>query len=118
MSEGKAMIRELVERVDGVRRTWFELEIEGGSRTKTLVVEVNLDLDANSTQHLRSACDEIEKTFSTILREENSDMVSKLRIVNQSSQAGGKSADTSAPGQSAKSTRGQQNEQRGPTSPN
>lgn len=87
--QGKAMVRELIEKIDGVSQTWFELEIEGGSRKKTLVAEVNFDLDANSAHHLRAACDEIESTFANIIREENGDLVSKLRIVNRS-----KSADT------------------------
>jgi hypothetical protein len=47
VSQDKALVRELVERIDGVSRTWFELEIEGSSRKKTLVVEVNFDLDPN-----------------------------------------------------------------------
>jgi len=81
MSHDKAMIRELVERIDGVTRTWFELEIEGGKRTKTLVVEVSFDLDR--THLLRAACDEIEDTFATVLREEKGDVISKLKIVNK-----------------------------------
>jgi len=83
MSHDKAMIRELVERIDGVTRTWFELEIEGGKRTKTLVVEVSFDLDPNGTHLLRAACDEIEDTFATVLREEKGDVISKLKIVNK-----------------------------------
>ncbi len=87
MSEDKAMVRELVERIDGVTRTWFELEIEGNSRKKTLVVEVNFELDPNSARFLRAACDEIEDTVATVLREENGDVVSKLKIVNKSQQS-------------------------------
>jgi hypothetical protein len=94
--QGKAMVRELIEDIDGVSQTWFELEIEGSSRKKTLVVEVSFDLDPNSAHHLRAACDDIEHTFNSILREENGDRVSKLRIVNRS-----RSADTGA-GQGAR----------------
>jgi hypothetical protein len=83
MSHDKAMVRELVERIEGVTGTWFELEIEGRKRTKTLVVEVSFDLDPNSAHFLRAPCDEIEDTVATILREENGDVVSKLRIVNK-----------------------------------
>ena len=81
--QGRAMIRELIEDIDGVSQTWFELEIEGISRKKTLVVEVNFDLDPNSTHLLRAACDEIEDTFAAVLREENGERVSKLKIVNK-----------------------------------
>jgi hypothetical protein len=90
MSEAKAMVRELVESIDGVTRTWFELEIEGKSRKKTLVVEVNFDLDPNSTHFLRAACDKIEETVATVLREENGDVVAKLKIVNKAQHSSGK----------------------------
>jgi hypothetical protein len=83
MSRDKAIVRELVERIEGVSRTWFELEIEGSSRKKTLVVEVNFDLDPNSAHFLRTACDEIERTFEAVLSEENGDVVSKLKIINK-----------------------------------
>jgi len=79
----KAMVRELIEDIEGVNQTWFELEIESGSRKKTLVVEVSFDIDPNSAEHLRSACDQVENTFNSILREENGDRVSKLKIVNK-----------------------------------
>ena len=100
MSQDKAMVRELVERIEGVTRTWFELEIEGHKRKKTLVVEVSFDLDADSAHFLRTTCDAIEETVATVLREENSDMVSKLKIVNRAQQSADKSADaaTSRPG--------------------
>lgn len=85
--QDKAMVRELVERIEGVTQTWFELEIEGNSRKKTLVVEVSFDLDPNSADFLRAACDEIEKTFAAVIREDNGDVVSKLKIVNKPQQA-------------------------------
>ena len=100
MSQNKAMVRELVERIEGVTRTWFELEIEGHNRKKTLVVEVSFDFDANSAHFLRAACDAIEETVAMVLREENSNMVSKLKIVSRAQQSAAKSADavTSRPG--------------------
>lgn len=90
MSQDKALVRELVERIEGVAGTWFEVEIEGASRKKTLVVEVSFDLDPNNAHFLRAACDEIERTFKAVLREENGDVISKLRIVNKARQSGEK----------------------------
>jgi hypothetical protein len=87
MSEDKAMVRQLVERIEGVTRTWFELEFEGATCKKTLVAEVSFDLDANSAHFLRGTCDEIEETAATVLREENSDRVSKLKIVSKVQQS-------------------------------
>jgi hypothetical protein len=102
--QGKAMVRELIEDIEGVSQTWFELEIEGSSRKKTLVVEVSVDLDPNGAHHLRHACDEIERTFSAALREVSGDQVSKLKIVNRSrsadatsGQKSGKNESRSAP---------------------
>jgi hypothetical protein len=112
MSHDKAMVRELVERIEGVTRTWFELEIEGHNRKKTLVVEVNFDLDANSAHFLRATCDEIEDTVATVLREENSDVVSKLKIVNRAQQSVDKSADAASAGQGAKPTKSATNDGR------
>jgi hypothetical protein len=83
MGQEKALIRELVERIDGVNQTWFELEIEGSNRKKTLVVEVGFASDMDGTHDLRTACDEIERTYRTVIGEENTDAVSKLKIVNR-----------------------------------
>jgi hypothetical protein len=101
------MVRELVERIDGVSQTWFELEIEGSRREKTLVVEVSFDLDPNSAHFLREACDEIEDTFAAVLREENGDLVSKLKIVNKP-----RSAEIERMSAGAKSGKGAPNESR------
>jgi hypothetical protein len=116
MSHDKAMVRELVERIEGVTRTWFELEIEGNSRKKTLVAEVSFDLDANSPHFLRAACDEIEDTVATVLREENGDLVSKLKIVHRAKQSADKTADVAAAAHGAKSTKTAPSE--GRSSPN
>ena len=37
-------------------------------------------VNENSAHFLRATCDEIEDTVATVLREENSDVVSKLKI--------------------------------------
>lgn len=97
MGQEKALIRELIERIEGVTQTWFELEIEGSSRKKTLVVNVSFELDANSTHHLRATCDEIERTFKTVIGEENGDAVSKLKIVNRSGASGEKASPERTP---------------------
>jgi hypothetical protein len=54
---------------------------------------------------LRATCDEIEETVATVLREENSDMVSKLKIVNRAQQSANKGADAATAGHDAKSTK-------------
>jgi hypothetical protein len=84
------LIREFIERIEGVNQTWFELEIEGSSRKKTLVVEVGFASDVDGTHDLRAACDEIERTYRTLIGEENADAVSKLKIINKSAGSGEK----------------------------
>jgi hypothetical protein len=88
MGQEKALIRELVERIEGVNQTWFELEIEGSSRKKTLVVEVGFASDTDGAHDLRTACDDIERAYRTVISEENADAVSKLKIINKSSASG------------------------------
>lgn len=83
MSQDKAMVRELVERIEGVTRTYFEMEVKGHDRKKTLVVEVDFDLDSNSTHYSRAKIELIGDTFTKVLREENSEGVSKLKIVSR-----------------------------------
>ena len=95
MGQSKAMVRELVERIEGVARTHFELEIEGHHRKKTLVVEVDFDLDPSSTHYSRAKLDSIENTFATVIREDNGDVVSKLKIVSRTHQAANEIADAS-----------------------
>ncbi|MDH6262060.1 hypothetical protein [Bradyrhizobium sp. BR13661] len=103
MSQTKAMVRELVERIDGVAQTYFELEIAGHHRKKTLVVEVDFDLDPNSGHYSRAKLDAIEDTFATVIREDNADIVSKLKIVGRAQRATDRAADnTGARNASAK----------------
>lgn len=105
MSQDKAMVRELVERIEGVAATHFEIEIAGHNRKKVLVVEVDFDLDPNSNRYSRAKVDLIEQTFATIIREENSDVISKLKIVSQARPTADKIAGATA-GHSATSTKG------------
>ena len=105
MNQDKAMVRELVERIEGVVGTHFELEIKGHNHKKTLVVEVDFDLDPNSSHFSRAKLESIENTFQTVIREENSEVVSKLKIVGRTSRSTDKIADTTT-GHGATSTKG------------
>jgi hypothetical protein len=96
MSQDKAILREFVERIEGVAQTHYELEIEGSNRKKTLVVQVEFDLDPNSSDYSRAKIDAVEDAFATIIREENSDVVSKLRILGRPQQAATTDTDSAA----------------------
>lgn len=83
-NKSKASVRQRVERIDRVSRTWFELDNNGGDTTKTLVVEVTFDTDPHSPGFLQAIIDEIEETTVTLLKNENPMNISSLRIVPRS----------------------------------
>lgn len=92
MSQDKAMVRDYVERLEGVSKTHFELDIKGATRNKTLVVEVDFDLDPNSSGYSRAKIDAIADAFATMMREDNAEVVSKLKIVSRAQPSASKSA--------------------------
>ncbi len=61
MSNHKAIVRQDVERISEVSRTWIEWGEQG---LKTLVVEVTFDTDPNSIDFNQAALDQIEKAAS------------------------------------------------------
>jgi hypothetical protein len=79
----KAIVRQHLEKIDGVSRTWFEWGLEGGdsSRVKTLVVEVTFDTDPNSPGFRRNVLDAIEDTAKGDLTDETTMIMSFLKIV-------------------------------------
>jgi hypothetical protein len=87
MVDGKAIVRERVEKIDGVSRTWFEWISRDSTSTmvKTLVVEVEFDTDPNNTRFRQSVIDEIHKTVDAALKNETTMTVSRLKIVPKES---------------------------------
>lgn len=77
----KAIVRQRVERLECVSRTWFECESGKFGLEKTLVVEVDFDTDPNSPNCRPNALDAIEETVKTVLTEQTTMIVSNLRIV-------------------------------------
>jgi len=79
---GKATVRQKIEALKGVTRTWLEWEGDREGLTKTLVVEVAFDTDPNSSECDTGILDDIDQTAKDALR--NTTMVvSRLRIVPQ-----------------------------------
>jgi hypothetical protein len=76
-----AIVRQHVERISGVERTWFEWSLEDEELVKILVVEVNFDTDPNSHEFRKNVIDAIEDTFTTVLAQETTMVVSHLRII-------------------------------------
>jgi hypothetical protein len=78
----KAVVREEVEKVDGVSRSWFEWTFEpGGRQIKTLVVEVDWDTDPNSPDHRPFMLDAIESAVKETFAEKTTMAVDRLRVV-------------------------------------
>lgn len=83
MSEGKAGVRQHIEQIDGVTRTWFELNSNTGFAAKTLVVEVNFDTDPNASDFRQDVIDAIEATMKDVLAYQTTVIVENLKIVPQ-----------------------------------
>jgi hypothetical protein len=81
MPHDKALVRTEVERIDGVTKAWFEWIYERDELLKVLVVEVSFDTDPNSLHFRQGVIDAIIDTAKTMLKEETTMVVSRLRIV-------------------------------------
>jgi hypothetical protein len=81
VESNKAIVRQHVEKIDGVSRSWFEWAFEPSTSVKTLVVEVEFDTDPNSSQFRESVLDAIRDTVAGVLRDETTMTVSHLKIV-------------------------------------
>jgi predicted PhzF superfamily epimerase YddE/YHI9 len=71
----KAIVRQDVERIPEVSRTWIEWSEQG---LRTLVVEVTFDTDPNSIEFNQAALDQIEKAA---MGATTTMVISHLRIV-------------------------------------
>jgi hypothetical protein len=77
----QAIVRQHIEKIDGVSRTWFEWTWEDTTWVKTLVVEVNFDTDPEDYEFRRAVLDAIHETASGVPKEETTMIVSHLKIV-------------------------------------
>jgi hypothetical protein len=78
--ETKALVRQHLELIPEVTRTWFEFDLDeiGEGWLKTLVVEVEFDTDPNSPSHKPNVLDNIRLTT---LENQTTMVVSGLRVV-------------------------------------
>jgi hypothetical protein len=84
-----AIVRQHIEKIEGVSRTWFEWTVEDDTLLKTLVVEVDFDTDPNSPQCRANVLHAIKDTCASVLQNETTMMVSYLRIVPKQADEGG-----------------------------
>ena len=76
-----AVVRQAVEKVAGVSKTWFEWTMEEDDFLETLVVEVSFDTDPNSPGFDRSAIEEIGRVVKDALANKTTMGVSCVRII-------------------------------------
>jgi hypothetical protein len=81
VTDRKSLLRQRVEKIDGVSRTWFEWILEDSMLAKILVVEVDFDTDPSNPGFRRSVLDSIENTTMEISENETTAIVGHLRIV-------------------------------------
>jgi hypothetical protein len=81
MTDGKSILRQRVEKIDGVSRTWFEWILEDSMLAKILVVEVDSDTDPSNPRFRQDVLDSIENTLMDISKNETASIVGHLRIV-------------------------------------
>jgi hypothetical protein len=81
---GKSILRQRVEQIDGVSRTWFEWVLEDSMMANILVVEVEFDTDPSDPRFRQSVLDAIENTIMELTKSETTSIVGHLRIVPKS----------------------------------
>lgn len=67
--ENKTSIRQRVEAIKGVVRTWFEWRSAERSDAKLLVVEVDFDTDPNAPSYREETIAAIGETYEEVLQE-------------------------------------------------
>jgi hypothetical protein len=74
-----SMVRQKIEKLDGISRTWFEWSWEDERWVRTLVVEVTQDTDPN-VAHVPSMLDAIWDTYRGA-QEKTTMTVTHLKVV-------------------------------------
>jgi hypothetical protein len=81
VADGKAIVRERVDKIDGVSRAWFGWLSRDSMMAKTLVVEIEYDTDPNNDRFRQSVIDAIYETVDSVLKDETTMTINHLRIV-------------------------------------
>ncbi len=81
--ESTSIVRQSVEKIPGVSRSWFEwdADFKTSSFTKTLVVEIDLDTDPSSYDGIRNALEKIICVVTDALTNQTTMIVHNLRVV-------------------------------------
>jgi uncharacterized OsmC-like protein len=84
--ENISIVRQSLEKVSGVSRSWFEFDADFKTKsfTKTLVVEVDVDTDPSSYSRIKNVLEEIICMVSDTLTNQTTMIVHNLRVVPKS----------------------------------
>ena len=79
MEHKKALVRQYLQLIPEVTRTWFEFELENEVWLKTLVVEVSIDSDPNTSPDLRNV---LENIRLTVIENQTTMVINRLKVVS------------------------------------
>jgi hypothetical protein len=77
----QAIVRDELEKLPMVSRTWFEWDIEHDKQCRTLIVEVLFDTDPNSPKFNQTALEEIMHLVQHVLINQTTMMIHRLKVV-------------------------------------
>jgi hypothetical protein len=80
MEHKKALVRQYLQLIPEVTRTWFEFELENEVWLKTLVVEVSIDSDPNTSPDLRNV---LENISLTVIENQTTMVINRLKVVSK-----------------------------------
>ena len=80
MEHNKALVRQYLQLIPEVTRTWFEFELENEVWLKTLVVEVSIDSDPNTSPDLRNV---LENIRLTVIENQTTMVINRLKVVSK-----------------------------------
>jgi hypothetical protein len=79
MEHKKALVRQYLQLIPEVTRTWFGFELENEVWLKTLVVEVSIDSDPNTSPDLRNV---LENIRLTVIENQTTMVINRLKVVS------------------------------------
>ena len=81
MGQDKAIIRQEIEKISGVTRTWFEWELMNDGQACCLVIEVDRSTDPNAPDNFIGTLHEIERVTKRTLSAMTTMRINKVRVV-------------------------------------
>jgi hypothetical protein len=84
MSEPKSVVRQELEKIDGVHRTKIEWTLNRAERVKTLVIEVDFDTDPSSPGFREDVLDKILSVATSVLESSSTLLINRLHVIPKS----------------------------------